>query len=163
MFGLTHFEPKKCTFIDVYCKQVFVADSFKRPFLAYISHKKLKLIFFASLFAKIWSSDGEIIKIYSLMMKKKQNREQNFQKIIFDYALVIPLYLPPCIYCHLLKMFFWISSNSLVCSSECKEFDCTKILLRMMLMCYTKTDATCFILHFSLVYFVLFSFVAAIA
>ena len=129
---------------------MFVADSFKRPFLAYITHKNLKLIiFFVYLFAKIWSSNGEIIKSYSLMMKKKQNREQNFRKIIFDYTLVIPPYLLPCNYFHLLKMFFWISSTSHVCFSECKVFHCTKILLRMMLLCYAKTDAACFILQFS--------------
>ena len=30
VFGLTHFGPKKYTFIAIYCQQVNVADSFKR-------------------------------------------------------------------------------------------------------------------------------------
>ena len=49
VFGLTHFAPKKHTFIVVYCQQIFVADSFKRPFGIYVSHKNSKLIIFFSL------------------------------------------------------------------------------------------------------------------
>ena len=32
VFGLTHFGPKKYTFIAIYCQQVNVADSFKRSY-----------------------------------------------------------------------------------------------------------------------------------
>ena len=47
VFGLTHFGPKKYTFIAIYCQQVNVADGFKRSyFLAHVSHKNLKIIIF---------------------------------------------------------------------------------------------------------------------
>ena len=47
VFGLTHFGPKKYTFIAIYCQQVNVADSFKRSyFLAHVSHKNSKIIIF---------------------------------------------------------------------------------------------------------------------
>ena len=42
----------------------------------------------------MWSSDGEIIKSYSIMMKKKQKRENDFWNTIFDQALV--LFCVPC-------------------------------------------------------------------
>ena len=49
MFALTHFGPKKHTFIDVYCQQVLVANNLKRlSFLAHISHENLKLIIFSA-------------------------------------------------------------------------------------------------------------------
>ena len=49
MFGLIYFGPKEDTFIDVYCQQVLVAESFKRPsFLAHIFQKNSKLRMFSA-------------------------------------------------------------------------------------------------------------------
>ena len=103
MFGLTHFGLKKHTFIVAYCQQIFVADSFKRPsFWIHASHKNSKLIIFFGLLrlhyhgiTKVfWSSEGEIIKIYSIIMKKQQKREWNFWNTIFDYALWVIVFWP---------------------------------------------------------------------
>ena len=38
----------KNTFINTNCQQFLAADRFKRPFLAYISHKNSKLIIFSA-------------------------------------------------------------------------------------------------------------------
>ena len=46
MFGLTHFESKKHSFIYVHCQQVLVIDNFKRAsFQAHVS-QNLKLVIF---------------------------------------------------------------------------------------------------------------------
>ena len=51
--GSNHFNFRIHTFIDSYCQQVLVADNFKRPFLAHVSHKISKLIVLLVYFACI--------------------------------------------------------------------------------------------------------------
>lgn len=50
------------------------------------------------------------------MMKKKQKREKNFWNIIFDYVMVIPLYL-----FHVTIIICW------KCSSELDQTECCSI------------------------------------
>ena len=60
-----YFDPfstqKKHSFINDYCQQNLLADSFERPFLAHISHKYSKL--------KLFSNHGKVAKMRKELLK----------------------------------------------------------------------------------------------